>query len=295
MPATKLLANFKTAAQLNSQILPRVLKLNLNQMQQSPAVSLLLIAVHLFGTMAVLTGVSAETKETFNKSFQSLTEIGRLTSRPFTSVGVRPNWSSDQFTEGSFVVKTVSLLLEVSSIPRFGPALDQHDRRGEENVEEKHLWREHLTPSVRDVRGTFPPHFKTPFELLTKNKPISDSAITAPINSLINSTLPLASSFTGKGRKRTTTLTTEEEKTGTSYLDTSPSRPPLCTTPPDYLLHLMKRDIKLSNAVVDSYSNGSSGAHSSRDTNDERPSKLLKNVTIEEDEEVCYFFNSFFY
>ena len=108
MPATKLLANFKTAAQLNSQILPRVLKLNLNQMQQSPAVSLLLIAVHLFGTMAVLTGVSAETKETFNKSFQSLTEIGRLTSRPFTSVGVRPNWSSDQFTEGSFVVKTVS-------------------------------------------------------------------------------------------------------------------------------------------------------------------------------------------
>ena len=252
MPATKLLANFKTAAQLNSQILPRVLKLNLNQMQQSPAVSLLLIAVHLFGTMAVLTGVSAETKETFNKSFQSLTEIGRLTSRPFTSVGVRPNWSSDQFTEGSFVVKTVSLLLEVSSIPRFGPALDQHDRQGEENVEEKHLWREHLTPSVRDVRGTFPPHFKTPFELLTKNKPISNSAITAPINSLINSTLPLVSSFTGKGRKQMTTLTTEEEKTNMSPC------PPLYTTPPGSLLHLMKRDTKLSNAVVDPYGNGPS-------------------------------------
>ena len=56
----------------------------------------------------------------------------------------------------------------------------------------------------------------------------------------------------------------------------------------------MKRDIKLSNAVVNPYGNKPSDAHSSRDANDERPSKLLKNVTIEEDEEVCYFFNSFF-
>ena len=56
----------------------------------------------------------------------------------------------------------------------------------------------------------------------------------------------------------------------------------------------MKRDIKLSNAVVDLYGNEPSDAHSSRDANDKRPSKLLKNVTIEEDEEVCYFFNSFF-
>ena len=258
-------------------------------MQQSPAGSLLLIVVHLFVTMAFLTGVSAQT------------EIGRLTlltSRPFTSqvtsVGVRarPNHGG---TEGSPVTlkQTLAVVKNVSALPS--------NTQGEK----KHLSREHLTrptpSSVRDiskdvrVRGTFPSHFKTPFEIPTKNKPISDSATTAPLNTPINSTLPLASSFTGKGRKRTTTLTTEEEKTGTSYLDTSPSRPPLCTTPPDYLLHLMKRDIKLSNAVVDSYSNGSSGAHSSRDTNDERPSKLLKNVTIEEDEEVCYFFNSFFY
>ena len=262
-------------------------------MQQSPAVSLVLIVVHLFVTMAFLKGVSAET------------EIGRLTlltSRPFTSqvtsVGVRerPNHG---VTEGSLVMleQTLAVVKNVSAL------------RSNTQGEKKHLSREHLTKhltlttltppsSVRDirVRGTFPSHFKTPFEIiLTENKPISASATTAPLNTPINSTLPLASSFTGKGRKRTTTLTTEEEKTGTSYLDTSPSRPPLCTTPPDYLLHLMKRDIKLSNAVVDSYSNGSSGAHSSRDTNDERPSKLLKNVTIEEDEEVCYFFNSFFY
>ena len=197
-------------------------------MQHSSAVSLLLIVVHLFATMAFLPGVSAET------------EIGRLTlltSRPFTS--------------------------QVTSV----------------GVRER--------PNHRVTEGSF--------EIPTKNKPISASAATAPFNSPINSTLPLASSFTGNGRKRTTTLTTEEEKTRTS-LDTSPSRPHLCTstTPPDCLLHLMKRGIKLSNAVVDLYGNGSYDAHSSRDANDERPSKLFTNVTIEEDEEVCYFFNSFF-
>ena len=266
-------------------------------MRQSPAVSLLLIAVHLFATMAFLTGVSAQT------------EIGRLTfltSRPFTSqvtsVGVRarPNHGG---TEGSPVTLEQTLVVvknvpSVSALPSNMQGEKKHPSR--EHLT-KHLTLTTLTPpsSVRDVsrvRGTFPSHFKTPFEIiLTENKPISASATTAPLNTPINSTLPLASSFTGKGRKRTTTLTTEEEKTGTSYLDTSPSRPPLCTTPPDYLLHLMKRDIKLSNAVGDPYGNGSFGAHSSRDTNDERPSKLLKNVTIEEDEEVCYFFNSFFY
>ena len=197
-------------------------------MQHSSAVSLLLIVVHLFATMAFLPGVSAET------------EIGRLTvltSRPFTS--------------------------QVTSV----------------GVRER--------PNHRVTEGSF--------EIPTKNKPISASAATAPFNSPINSTLPLASSFNGKGRKRTTTLTTEEDKTGTS-LDTSPSRPHLCTstTPPDCLLHLMKRGIKLSNAVVNPYGNKPSDAHSSRDANNERPSKLLKNVTIEEDEEVCYFFNSFF-
>ena len=197
-------------------------------MQHSSAVSLLLIVVHLFATMAFLTGVSAET------------EIGRLTlltSRPFTS--------------------------QVTSV----------------GVRER--------PNHRVTEGSF--------EIPTKNKPISASAATAPFNSPINSTLPLASSFTGKGRKRTTTLTTEEEKTRTS-LDTSPSRPHLCTstTPPDCLLHLMKRGIKLSNAVVDLYGNGSYDAHSSRDANDERPSKLFTNVTIEEDEEVCIFFKFHF-
>ena len=92
-------------------------------------------------------------------------------------------------------------------------------------------------------------------------------------------------------------LTTEEEKTGTS-LDTSPSRPPLCTstTPPDYLLRLMKHGIKLSNAVGDPYGNGPFDAHSSRDANNEGPSKLFTNVTIEfeEDEEQVRFFNSIF-
>ena len=255
-------------------------------MQQSPVVSLLLIVVHLFVTMAFLTGVSAET------------EIGRLTlltSRPFTSqvtsVGVRerPNHGGK---EGSLVMleQTLAVVKNLSALPS--------NTQGEK----KHLSREHLTrltltpSSVRDVRVTFPSHVKTPFEIPTKNKPISASATTAPFNSSINSTLPLASSFTGNGRKRTTTLTTEEEKTGTS-LDTSPSRPPLCTTPPDYLLHLMKRDIKLSNAVVDLYGNEPSDAHSSRDANDKRPSKLLKNVTIGKDEEVCIFlkFHFFFF
>ena len=90
-------------------------------------------------------------------------------------------------------------------------------------------------------------------------------------------------------------LTTEEEKTGTS-LDTSHSHPPLCTTPPDYLLHVMKRGIKLSNAVGDPYVNGPFEAHSSRDANNEGPSKLFTNVTIEfeENEEQVRFFNSIF-
>ena len=251
-------------------------------MQQSPAVSHLLITVHLVATMAFLTGVSAET------------EIGRLTlltSRPFTSqvtsVGV-PNHGG---TEGSLVMleQMLAMVKNVSALP------------SKMQGEKKHPSREHLTTltpsSVRDirVRGTFPSHFKTPLEIPTKNKPISASATTAPLNTPINSTLPLASSFTGKGRKRTTTLTTEEEKTGTS-LDTSPSRPPLCTTPPDYLLHLMKRDIKLSNAVVNPYGNKPSDAHSSRDANNEGPSKLFTNVTIEfeEDEEQVRFLNSIF-
>ena len=256
-------------------------------MQQSPAVSHLLITVHLVATMGFLTGVSAET------------EIGRLTlltSRPFTSqvtsVGVRerPNHGG---MEGSLVMleQTLAVVKNVSALPS--------NMQGEK----KHLSSEHLTrptpSSVKDiskdvrVRGTFPSHFKTPFEIPTKNKPISASATTAPFNSPINSTLPLASSFTGKGRKQTTMLTTEEEKTGTS-LDTSPSRPTLCTTPPDYLLHLMKRGIKLSNAVVNPYGNKPSDAHSSRDANDERPSKLFTNVTIEEDD-VRIFLIPFFY
>ena len=49
-----------------------------------------------------------------------------------------------------------------------------------------------------------------------------------------------------------TTLMTEEEKT-----NMSPS-PPLYTTPPGSLLHLMKRDTKLSNAIVNPYGNGPS-------------------------------------
>ena len=250
-------------------------------MQQSPAVSLLLIVVHLFVTRAFLTGVSAET------------EIGRLTlltSRPFTSqvtsVGV-PNHGG---TEGSLVMleQTLAVVKNVSALP------------SKMQGEKKHPSREHLTtltPSsvskdIR-VRGTFPSPFETPLEIPTKNKPINASATTAPLNSPINSTLPLASSFTGKGRKRTTTLTTEEEKTGTS-LDTSPSRPTLCTTPPDYLLCLIKRGIKLSNAVGDPYGNGPFDAHSSRDANNEGPSKLFTNVTIEEDEEVRIFLIPFF-
>ena len=146
-------------------------------MQQSPAVSLPLIVVHLFVTMAFLTGVSAET------------EIGRLTlltSRPFTSqvtssVGVRerPNHGG---TEGSLVMleQTLAVVKNVSALPS--------NTQGEK----KHLSREHLTrptpSSVRDVskdsrvRGTFPSHFKTPFEIPTKNKPISASATTALLN-----------------------------------------------------------------------------------------------------------------
>ena len=173
-------------------------------MQQSPVVSLLLIVVHLFVTMAFLTGVSAET------------EIGRLTlltSRPFTtsqvtSVGVRvrPNHGGK---EGSLVIleQMLAVVKNVSALPS--------NTQGEK----KHLSREHLTldltltpSSVRDVRvrgtSTFPSHVKTSFEIPTKNKPISASAATAPFNSPINSTLPLASSFTGKGRKRTTTRAT---------------------------------------------------------------------------------------
>ena len=98
-------------------------------MQQSPAGSLLLIVVHLFVTMAFLTGVSAQT------------EIGRLTlltSRPFTSqvtsVGVRarPNHGG---TEGSPVTlkQTLAVVKNVSALPS--------NTQGEK----KHLSREHLT------------------------------------------------------------------------------------------------------------------------------------------------------